>query len=61
VGEGRTGKVNQATWIGTSVLLSIAFVAVQLKLSGGVAAAIAMVSSIVIEVACLIMKRKSIA
>lgn len=60
VGEGRTGGVNQATWIGTIVLLSIAFVAVQLKLSGGVAAAIAMVSSIVIEVACLIMKRRSV-
>ena len=61
VGEGRTGRVNQATWIGTTVLLSIAFVAVQLKLSGGVAAAIAMVSSIFIEVACLIMKRRSVA
>lgn len=61
VAEGRTGRVNQATWIGTSVLLSITFVAVQLNFSGGVAAAIAMVSSIFIEVVCLMMKYKSVA
>jgi progressive ankylosis protein len=60
VGEGRTGGVNQSTWIGTSALLSIAFVTVQLNINGGLAAAIAMVSSIAVEVGCLIMKRRSI-
>jgi progressive ankylosis protein len=60
VSQGRTGGVNQATWIGTSVLLSVAFIAVQLKLSGGIAAAIAMVSAISIEVLCLTIKHRSV-
>jgi progressive ankylosis protein len=42
VGRGRTGQVNLATWLGTSVLLGLAGLLVSKGLPGALAAAIAM-------------------
>jgi progressive ankylosis protein len=53
VGSGRTKGVNYATWVGTSVLLLVAFAGVRLGISGAVAAAIAMTVALAVEVSCL--------
>jgi hypothetical protein len=58
VGEGRTGTLNFATWIGTSILLTVATIAVQSGVAGAMAAAIAMVVAMVIEVLCLLFRWK---
>lgn len=53
VGAGQTKGLNYATWIGTTILLLVAFGAVQLGASGAIAAASAMIISLTIEVSCL--------
>ncbi len=53
VGEGRTGLVNRATWIGTAVLLVVAFVVVQAGMNGAISAAQAMFAALVAEIVCL--------
>ncbi|HBE20890.1 MAG TPA: hypothetical protein DEG17_12535 [Cyanobacteria bacterium UBA11149] len=58
VGEGRTGTLYLATWIGTGGLLAVATIAVQSGMSGAMAAAIAMVVAMLVEVFCLLLKRK---
>ncbi|MBD2372978.1 hypothetical protein MCP04_31125 (plasmid) [Leptolyngbya boryana IU 594] len=60
VGEGRTGTLNLVTWIGTGALLAVATVAVQSGMGGAMAAAIAMVVAMLIEVSCLLLKRKQL-
>lgn len=59
VGAGKTGGVNQATWIGTTVLLGIAWLSVRGGLSGAIAAAMAMVAALLIEVLFLVLKRRA--
>ena len=59
VGAGKTGGVNLATWIGTTALLAIAWVSVGMGLSGAIAAAIAMVVVMLIEVSFLLVKHRS--
>lgn len=59
VGAGKTGGVNQATWVGTTVLLGIAWFSVQAGVSGATAAAMAMVVAMLIEVLFLLLKRRS--
>lgn len=49
----RTSRVNAAAWIGTFVLLGTAVVGVKAGLSGSVAAAGAMILSLLIETLCL--------
>ena len=56
VGAGKTGGVNQATWIGTTALLGVAWLSVGSGLSGVIAAAIAMVVAMLIEVIFLLLK-----
>jgi progressive ankylosis protein len=58
VSEGRTGSVNLATWIGTAMLLGVAAIAVNVGCSGAIAAAIAMLAAMLMEVGCLIVQRK---
>lgn len=53
VGSGQTRGVNRATWIGTIILLLVAFLGVQLGAQGAIAAAIAMVIALVTEISCL--------
>jgi len=48
------------TWIGTGALLAVATVAVQSGMGGAMAAAIAMVVAMLIEVSCLLLKRKQL-
>jgi progressive ankylosis protein len=55
ISEGQTGSVNLATWLGAAVLLGVASSLV--GFGGAMAAAIAMVSAITIEVSCLLLKR----
>jgi progressive ankylosis protein len=50
VGQGRTGRVNQATWLGTTMLLGTAGLLVNMGMPGAVAAAIAMALGILVEV-----------
>lgn len=59
VGAGKTGGVNQATWVGTTVLLGIAWFSVQAGVGGATAAAMAMVAAMLIEVLFLLLKRRS--
>ena len=59
VGAGKTGGVNQATWVGTTALLGIAWFSVQAGMSGAMAAAMAMVVAMLIEVSFLLLKRRS--
>lgn len=49
IGEGRTGRVNAATWVGTAVLLSTALTGTALGLAGATAAAVAMIASLAAE------------
>jgi progressive ankylosis protein len=58
VSEGKTGSVNLATWISTGVLLMVATLAVNFGTQGATAAAIAMVAGMVVEVICLLWKRR---
>ncbi len=59
VGAGKTGSVNRATWIGTAVLLGIAWLSVGVGLSGAIAAAMAMVGAMLIEVLFLLLQQRS--
>ena len=60
VGAGKTGGVNQATFIGTTALLGVAWLSVGAGVSGAMAAAIAMVVAMLIEVSFLLLKRRNI-
>lgn len=53
IGEGRTGRVNAATWLGTAALLGGASMAVAAGWPGATAAAAAMITSLVVETAWL--------
>jgi progressive ankylosis protein len=53
VSDGRTGRVNLSTWLGTLTLLTIAIAMVYLGQPGALAAATAMVAAMAIEVLCL--------
>lgn len=53
VGSGQTLGVNRATWIGTIILLVVAFLGVQSGVQGAIAAAIAMIIALATEVSCL--------
>ncbi|AFZ58312.1 hypothetical protein H6G54_04075 [Anabaena cylindrica FACHB-243] len=57
VSENRTGQVNISTWLGTGTLLIIASFAINKGLNGATAAAIAMITSMLVEVTCLLWKR----
>jgi progressive ankylosis protein len=59
VGAGKTGGVNLATWIGTTALLGIAWLAVRGGWSGAIAAAIATVVALLVEVSFLLWQRQS--
>jgi progressive ankylosis protein len=58
VSDGRTGRVNLSTWLGTLTLLVIAIAMVQLGQPGAVAAATAMVAAMAIEVLCLVWQHR---
>lgn len=58
VSAGKTSSVNIATWLGTSALLGVAWLAVRMGVSGAIAAAMAMVVSIAIEISLLILQRR---
>lgn len=47
--DGKTGRINLATWIGTATLLIIAFVTTRMGLPGATAAAIAMTMALLFE------------
>ncbi len=47
--EGHTKRVNTATWLGTAVLLSSAALAIEMGLSGAMAAGAAMLSALLME------------
>jgi hypothetical protein len=49
IGDGRTHRVNVATWLGTACLLGVAFASVAFGLSGALAAACAMLIALLIE------------
>lgn len=53
VASGQTLGVNRATWIGTIILLLVAFLGVQFGVAGTIAAAIAMIIALATEVSCL--------
>lgn len=53
VGQGKTNRVNLATWLGTFVLLTVAFLSIQNHLAGATSAAVAMVAAMVTELICL--------
>ena len=57
VSENRTGHVNLSTWLGTGTLLIIATFAINKGMNGAMAAAIAMITSMLVEVTCLLWKR----
>ncbi len=59
VSAGRTGTVNLSTWLGTATLLMIAAFSVGVGIQGALAAAIAMVSALAIEISCLFLKSRS--
>jgi hypothetical protein len=56
VSENRTGQVNISTWLGTGTLLIIATFAINKGMNGAMAAAIAMITSLLVEVTCLFWK-----
>ena len=58
VSQGKTKAVNFATWLGTSVLLTVAFVSIQNHLGGAIAAAIGMVAAMSTELGCLVWQLK---
>ncbi len=57
VSEGRTGRVNSATWVSTAVLLGVATLTVRAGVKGATSAAIAMVAGMLVEIICLLWKR----
>lgn len=57
VSENRTGHVNLSTWLGTGTLLIIATLAINKGMNGAISAAMAMITSMLVEVSCLIWKR----
>jgi progressive ankylosis protein len=57
VSENRTGHVNLSTWLGTGTLLIIATLAINKGMNGAISAAIAMITSMLVEVTCLFWKR----
>jgi progressive ankylosis protein len=57
VSENRTGHVNLSTWLGTGTLLIIASFAISKGMNGAMAAAIAMITSMLVEIICLLWKR----
>ncbi|MDB9309750.1 hypothetical protein PN471_14115 [Aphanizomenon sp. CS-733/32] len=57
VSENRTGHVNLSTWLGTGTLLIIATFAINKGMNGAMAAAIAMITSMLVEVTCLLWRR----
>ncbi len=58
VSAAKTSSVNQATWLSTSVLLAIAWLAVSNATSGAIAAAIATVIALFVEVIWLLIRAK---
>jgi progressive ankylosis protein len=60
VSAGKTGGVNQATWIGTTALLAIGWLSVNIGVSGAMAAAMAMMVAMLIEVSFLLIKQRSL-
>ncbi len=60
VSSGQTGNVNQATWIGTTILLSSAWLAISKGVGGAISAAMATVIALLIEVLWLLFKSRSI-
>jgi hypothetical protein len=58
ISDGKTGQVNLVTWLCTGTLLLIAYIFVQQKMNGTMAAAIAMSISMLVEVCYLFWKRK---
>jgi progressive ankylosis protein len=58
VSDGRTGRVNLSTWLGTLTLLTIAIGMIQLRQPGALAAATAMVAAMAIEVLCLVWQHR---
>lgn len=57
VSENRTGHVNLSTWLATGTLLIIASLAINKGMNGAIAAAIAMITSMIVEITCLLWKR----
>ena len=57
VSENRTGHVNLSTWLGTGTLLIISTFAINKGMNGAMAAAIAMITSMLVEISCLLWKR----
>jgi hypothetical protein len=53
VSESRTGHVNLSTWLGTATLLIVASLAINNGFKGATAAAIAMITAMIVEVICL--------
>jgi hypothetical protein len=53
ISEGRTGRVNMATGLGTGLLLIVAAIGVAAGIPGATASAIAMVCALVVETLCL--------
>ena len=60
VSTAKTGSVNQATWIGTIVLLTIAWCSVNAGGGGAIAAAMATIVALLIEVLWLLFKSRSL-
>jgi progressive ankylosis protein len=58
VSAGRTGTVNFSTWLGTGTLLLVATIGVSRDMSGALAAGIATVFSLSIEITCLFLKSR---
>jgi hypothetical protein len=58
VSEGRTGRVNLSTWLGTGTLLATAGIGVRMGLAGATAAAIAMLAAMLVEVGCLLSQKR---
>lgn len=56
VSKNRTGHVNLSTWLGTGTLLIITTFAINKGMNGSMAAAIAMITSLLVEVTCLFWK-----
>jgi progressive ankylosis protein len=58
VSAGRTGTVNLSTWLGTGMLLLASTIGVNAGMQGAIAAAIAMVLALSIEITCLLLKSR---
>jgi progressive ankylosis protein len=60
VSTAKTGSINQATWIGTIVLLTIAWCSVNAGSGGAIAAATATIVALLIEVLWLLFKSRDL-